>query len=503
MSKPFVRNTLNTTVENQIAIAAIVSTNFLSRIEEAFDPDYIINDYVRTICRWSVDYYRQYKVAPHVNIKPIYEVEKHGLDKAESELIATVLGKLSAEYANGEGINEDYIFDNAKKYFDERDFTLRMERAVQLRDAGRWEDARKAMEKKKPLEQILTHSINLFDYEEIWSTYNREAYEMMRIPGALGEMIGPIERGWLIGIIGGFKRGKTMYMQEIAAQGMFNKLKVAFFSLEMTDRAMKDRMYKRLTGLGKLDDIIYYPVFDCLANQIGICKKPERRNEIVLRNSIKDPVVWREDYRVCTKCRGKNKDFIPELYYDPMQPGELSVRNIAKNMKAFEMMFGNRYKGVVYPRFGASYDDIERDLDRFEERDDFIPDIVVVDYANIMRPGKFASNNKIDVINDNWINLARMAGERHCCVVTGGQGNRASLSKGQMSEEDIAEWIGILGHVDVMLALNQLPPEKEAGKIRISTLAHRHKDFNPEHNVICLQRLDVGQTLLDSEHERR
>lgn len=502
MTKPFVRNTLNTTIENQIAIASIVSTNFLGKIAPAFDPEYIINDYVRTICTWSVDYFQKYDEAPHVNIKPIYEVEKHGLDPAQSELIATVLTKLSNEYANGEGINEEYIFDNAIKYFEQRDFTIRMDRACQLRDAGRWEDAKKALEAKKELEKALIRSIDIFDYDEIVGTYNRESHELLKLPGALGEMIGPIERGWLIGIIGGFKRGKTMYMQELTAQGMVSKLKVVFFSLEMTDRAMKDRMYKRLTGFGK-GEVLQYPVFDCLSNQIGLCKKNERCNDVRLRLSVKDPIEPRPDYSPCTVCRGFSKDYVPELYYEPFQAEELNVKNIARSMKGFEMMFGRRLKSVIYPRFGASYDDIERDLDRFEREEDFIPDIVVVDYANIMRPGKYASNNKIDVINDNWINLARMAGERHCVVITGGQGTRGSLSKGQMEEGDIAEWIGILGHVDIMLALNQLPAEKEAGKIRISTLAHRHKDFNPEQNVIVLQKLDVGQTLLDSEYERR
>jgi hypothetical protein len=504
MSKPFVRNTLNTTVENQLAIASIVSTSFLSKIAPTFDPEYIINDYVRTICKWSVDYFNKYDEAPHVNIKPIYEVEKHGLDKAESELIATVLAKLSSEYANGEGINEEYIFDNTIKYFEQRDFTIRMERAVQLRDVGRWEDAKKALESKKELEKALIKSINIFDYDEIVSTYNRESHELLKLPGALGEMIGPIERGWLIGIIGGFKRGKTMYMVELAAQAMVSKLKVVFFSLEMTDRAMKDRMYKRITGFGK-GDALNYPIFDCLSNQLGICRKPERRNDIILRASIKDPIRCLPNYRICTACRGiRGSEYVPELYYEEITTEELNVKNIARSMRAFEMMFGNRIKCVCYPRFGASYDDLERDLDRFEREEDFIPDLVVSDYANIMRPGKYAAKaDKIEVINDNWINLARLAGERHCAVVTGGQGTRGSLSKGQLEEGDIAEWIGILGHVDIMLALNQLAAEKEAGKIRISTLAHRHKDFNPEQNVVVLQKLDVGQTLLDSEFERR
>ncbi|MFH1506331.1 MAG: hypothetical protein ABIE94_05090, partial [archaeon] len=135
--------------------------------------------------------------------------------------------------------------------------------------------------------------------------------------------------------------------------------------------------------------------------------------------------------------------------------------------------------------------------------DDFIPDIVVVDYADILKPSSYASKEKrLEVIDDIWKNLARLAGEKHCIVITGSQGNRGSLNKDQMEEGDVAEWIGKLAHVDVFVTLNQNSTEKKMGMVRMSVLEHRHKDFNPDQNVIVLQKLDAGQPLLDSEYEK-
>ena len=65
------------------------------------------------------------------------------------------------------------------------------------------------------------------------------------------------------------------------------------------------------------------------------------------------------------------------------------MKNVTKSMRGFEMMFGNRFRYLCYPRFSASYDDIERDLKRLEIEYEFIPDVLIVDYANIMKPGKY------------------------------------------------------------------------------------------------------------------
>ena len=116
-----------------------------------------------------------------------------------------------------------------------------------------------------------------------------------------------------------------------------------------------------------------------------------------------------------------------------------------------------------------------------------------------MRPARGDSKEGVKAIDDIWKRLAGLAAERHALVVTGSQGTRASLKKNTKGEEDVPEWIGILGHVDVFLTLNQNFDEKKKGMIRFNVLEHRHRNFNPDDEVIVLQKLDSGQTLLDSE----
>jgi len=96
-----------------------------------------------------------------------------------------------------------------------------------------------------------------------------------------------------------------------------------------------------------------------------------------------------------------------------------------------------------------------------------------------------------------------LAAERHCIVFTASQGTRGAIYKSDMSQDDLAEWIGKLGHVDIFLGLNQSPKEKKAKVIRVNALVHRHKEVDENASALLLQQLEVGQFFLDSHMSKR
>lgn len=499
----FIRKTIDTSIENQLVTASIVSTPFLSKISPIYDDTYIVNDYIRTICNWSLHYFNEYGEAPNLNINSIYELEKHTLDKSEAELIAASLAKLSKEYVDGGGINEEYVFDNTLKYFDKRDLTLRIERASLLKDAGRFNEAKTVLQRQPALEKALCKWTDVFDPAFVTKVFDTNRRDLFTMPGIVGDLFGPFRRNWLVGIFGTFKKGKSWYLLEVGTQALINKLNVAFFSLEMPDEEVGERFYKRITGAGDGEEL-YFPMFDCYLNQTGDCDREERRNKIIIRTNGKQELIkYTKGYKSCSLCRGEDDCYKPEIYYDKIQSPVYESKLVRKTLKSFSMMYGKKFKLFCYPRFSASYDDIENDLLRLEIEEGFIPDVIVIDYANILRPGSFADRDKkTEIIDDIWKNLARISQEKHCLVVTGAQGNRSSLKKIQQEEEDVADWIGILAHVNVFAAINQTSFEKSKGVIRFNILEHRHRYFNPDRNVIVLQKLNAGQPLLDSEWDK-
>ena len=73
------------------------------------------------------------------------------------------------------------------------------------------------------------------------------------------------------------------------------------------------------------------------------------------------------------------------------------------------------------------------------------------------------------------------------------------MTKKSVESSDVAEEIRKLAHVDAMIALSQTSSEKRDGIMRLSLVAHRHKNFSETQQVMVLQQLGLGQTLLDSE----
>lgn len=498
------RKVISSSVEKQIVTAMIVSTEFLSRTVPIIDLDFFVNDYARTVASWVLEYYNAYRKAPESDIQKIYEVNKDRVDKTNAELIASFLHKISKDYTEGQGTNDEFVYDNTLKYFDHRDMELRSNKVLSLLSLGRDEEAKEIMNKRTDLTKAVSGWETVFDRETIIKTYDEEETRnaLFKMPGALGEMIGYIRRGWLIGILGGFKIGKTWMEQEFAIAGLIERAKVAFFSLEMSIQECRMRFYNRISG-NAVDGSFLFPTFDCLKNQLGTCSNKANSNNVKLRESAKEKLTYVEGYTPCTYCRDNDnfkKMYVPETYFTPITIKKQTIKQKVKEVEAFESMYGNNLYYKIYPRFSAGVDDIRSSLDSLEHQEDFIPDVVVVDYADILRPSsRLAKAEPRHGIDDIWKNLAALASERHCAVITASQGTRASLKKVQKDETDLAEWIGKLGHVDVFGALNQTPIEKKKGVLRFSLLAHRHKKFNPIDNVIILQHLDTGQALLDSE----
>ena len=494
------RISVESPIEGQITSLLVASTDFISKIQPVINLDYIESPHLRKICSWCIEYYTTYRKAPSDVIRTFYDLKLKEMSEAESDIIKTILIQITGLDSEKE-TNEAYIYDQALKYFNERDLSIRLDRATKLKEVGRTNDAWDVLNEKTNLSLAVSKWETVLTLKDVVGAYSDLNDSLFSMPGALGELIGGFKRGWLVGILGGFKRGKTNYMISMAVQAMMHRLKVAFVSLEMPAFAIKDRIYRNISGLG--DESSYlYPIFDCMLNQLGTCSSPSRPKNPVVRRSATDLPIYNAslNYTPCTLCRKTDDAYEPAVWYEPIQSPILSVSNLKDKVQSFRLMYGNNIRVISRPRFSASIDDVRRDLDVLEHQHKFIPDVIIDDYADIHKPGSsMSSKEPRHIIDDAWKNLAGLAAERQAVVITGSQGNRGSLKKALQEEEDMAEWIGKLGHVDVFIALNQLPAEKRQGYIRFNILAHRYRKFFPDQEVMVLQQLDTGQPYLDSE----
>lgn len=500
------RRKVDTSSEKNITIGCIVSKQFIEHLTPLYNHHYIQNDFARRIIGWCLRHHKNYGEPPLENIQSIYEMEKERLKEEESEIIASFLVKLSDQYVGeDQGFNLNFNVDNMVRYFKLRELELRVAGIQSLLEDGKVEDAEEAITGYRKIAKATSKWFNPFDHSIIVETFNEQANTLFQLPGELGRLIGPFEREWLISVMGPWKRGKTWWLQELAINAINSRLPTAFISLEMKRTTQARRIYQSITGAGSEDNrssLFRYPCFDCYHNQTNECTKPERTNNIRLRDDNNDKPQYNPNcpYTPCTYCKdnGLTDDYQAETWWEQIERPFFTQSHTVRELKRFGNMFGdNNLRVICYPKFSANISDIQRDLDHLYYFENFAPSVIIIDYLGILKP-EDSRIIGIERIDETWKTAARLAGERKALVATGSQGTRGSQYKPSVDQNDLAQWIGQLAHIDLMFGLHQTAVEKREGVMRVNLMIHRHKEFDEDYKAIVLQNLGLGQVDLDS-----
>ena len=170
------RKVIGSSVEKQIITAMIVSTHFLSKVQPLINLDFFANDFAQIIGKWVLEYYSNYKKAPEANIQKIYEVNKNNIDKASADIVSTFLKKISSEYVDNQGTNDDYIYDNALNYFSRRDMELRSKKVLDLIAIGKDDEAAQILNQKTfCLQPWRSQTIFSVQGDPLWQYYSVSA----------------------------------------------------------------------------------------------------------------------------------------------------------------------------------------------------------------------------------------------------------------------------------------------------------------------------------------
>lgn len=253
---------------------------------------------------------------------------------------------------------------------------------------------------------------------------------------------------------------------------------------------------------------------------------PQRKSKVSLMESDGYVPEFEDappDYVPCCYCRDRIKELRDFPNLGAEQRAEMrklkkaydhsswfvSTQRQGLTLRALEETFeGMRYTyGVdnlwlkAYPSGTAKLSDIVADIDALEYQEGFIPDIITIDYADIIAP-EFAGTDPVERTNQIWSGLKGLAQQRHCLVATGSQSTRAGTEKSTLGMKDTPDNIKKLAHINAMFTLNQTDDEQEAGVMRFGVLVHRHRKRAKGRQVMVLQQLELGQPNIDSEFVR-
>ncbi len=111
------------------------------------------------------------------------------------------------------------------------------------------------------------------------------------------------------------------------------------------------------------------------------------------------------------------------------------------------------------------------------EREDWSPDVIVIDYADILAPPVGETDIR-EKINTNWKQMRAMSQSLHCLVVTASQTDARSYDATTIGRSHFSEDKRKLAHVTGMLGINTTPEEKIDGVQRLNWVVLREGEYS-------------------------
>jgi len=442
----------NSDAERRILIAMIVDTVVLGRIKTKWQPRAFRSKWANIVAQWCLNYYQRYAKAPMKHIESLFETwSERTKDKTNVNLVNKFLASLSDEYEDLKSeSNSDYIIDIAARHFNQ----VKMENLVEQVESdlteARPDKAHDRLVGYSKIEMGVGEGIDVLQNEDAI----RRAFEidekeiLIEFPGALGEFFkGALEREAFIGFMGKKNVGKSWWLQELAFQGMLQRKRVAMFEVgDMSEGQIMRRFMIRAAKQPRFPREIDYPI-----------------------------KIWRNK-KDRIECDYDEKEFVKKLSWRKAK--KACDRVMLKKVKSNESYL----KLSCHFNSTLSVDGIESILQDWERSAEWIPDIIVIDYADILNM-HYSNFEGRDCINETWKRLRALSQRRHCLLATATQSDADSYDRGTMKMKNFSDDRRKIDSVTGMIGINQTESEKKKGIMRLNWVALRDDEFHPSHCV--------------------
>lgn len=440
------------TAERQTIVGMIMQKSILGPIAARWaPPGFFASAWLNLIGTWAVEHYRKYGAAPKGAIENYYRVwaEEHSGERDTIDMIGQLLVSLDDEWDRlRERMEPDHLMDVAEDLFNRVVLKRDLERATAYADTGQVDKAREVLDRSRKVEIGANAGLDVFTADAEFEHAIEHAKERLieYEPGsALHGFFGDtFYRGGFVALWGKQKIGKSYLLQELVWTAVEQKRRVAYFECgDSTQQEVLERLAARIAG------------------------RP----------------IEAERYRV---------PLTMQTYPETRKPADVTFddRETFERMSPVEERRARRELGrrVGVDRFKLScHSSLSLSVERAEsildvwQRDDWFPDVIVFDYADIMAPSESVRRmEKRDQVNDTWIRLRRLSQERHCLVLTLSQIKADEFKEWLLDRSAFGEDNRKLSHPTSVIGINQSPQEKENGCYRLNYIVGRTLKFFSE-----------------------
>lgn len=477
-------------INRRIIIGLVTSKKYCRLISSIYKPEYMEDEITKILINWCLNFYDLYNKNPSINcLKNRIKEEKNNISNDNFEFIELFLNSLDGTDTE----NIEVLINDTCNYFEKINIKKNIELVSFHLESGNLKEAKKVKNSYKEIsKEELKEFDPYFDREKIKETLEYTVQPLIKFPGIFGSFINnQLCKDSFVAFLAPEKRGKSFWLVELAYQGYIQGRNVAFFQCgDLSERQQHLRFLTRLTEkiIGE-EKTILVPVLDCLKNQNGICPKMKNNmiNWDIELQTIDDLQELFEEYKehiICSNLTCNN--FEGAFWYHYRKLNSLTIDNfrIPGNRE-------NKIKISCHPSRILRVKDIEFYLDEWKERDNFVPEIIVIDYADLLRA---ETRDKLRLQQDEiWKDLRGLSLKNNCCLITATQANAESYNKKRLNLSNFSESKNKYAHVTAFFGINQTEEEKIKGVQRISKLLLRNDLFNIREEMCILQSLSLGQ----------
>jgi hypothetical protein len=475
------------------------------------------SEYFRPVFRALIKYIGSFGKGPRFTVETLFN--KMRISDEERDVVGEYLERIAAEYSRieaDESVEPEYVSGELiPDFIREQEGRLLIEKIETAIDSGRIYAVDEAIDEYTSIsEEEWDNSMGAtapFSQEAIESYYAADAEDkiVLRLDGPIGAVIPPLCRKKLTAITGVEKSGKTTWMGDLAWRSIISsKAKVLWINCEMDDEDLREYFWRRLTQTASDKEHAgrrIFPVFDCLNNQLDRCEIMKRslNGGRLFETGKITTFTQNRNWKICTKCRNQKtrfqkptKIFIPAIWFDQIRLRQIRRRTIARAISLNRTFKLNRLRIKTFPRLAVKFTDVERFITGYMKRNSFKPDLLVLDYPDIIAPeeGKLLDRQNVDFI---WKKCAGLTHELDCATLVADQATKAARSKRNIERDDTSESKTKDAHLDVRVTLNMTDEEEEIGIQRIGIL-YRRKGKRTTSQVMVTQRKESGEVMLDN-----
>lgn len=440
----------------------------LARIASAWKEGGMFDEEVcDAVGQMCVDYLERCGRAPKANIRPLIvdwlDHHQHQHEKFErmQAIVAPVLDGMNEFKANLDPkygvVLAQKLFDRAAKQRFLREFGAAME-------AGRPERADELYTAYRKVE--LSEDQGAFlEEESLWTSAEEELEEVIKLDGPIGLFFDRcLEREGLVAFLAAEKRGKTRWLTWVAWQAMNQRRRVAWF------------------GCGDMNRGQYMRRLGPLVSQRPFWPEPW---ETPTAAEVREVEVVEG---------ARRKRFVVSAEDEHQAPSERLALGDAwrKYLKCLDRLksHGRLFWTSFHANNTLTIQKLESILDRRESQDNWRPDVLVVDYADIMAMPKARESR--DQHNLLWKELRRLSQERRCLLLTATQASKESQRCELVSMAHASEDKRKVAEATAMIGVNVDSWEKKQQVCRLNWAAGRETKYSSDEVLYCAGCWSIG-----------